>query len=62
METTKHAAKIIVKCPKCEWRILDKISPTSGIIEVKCPRCREIVRIDLSLRKITPHKISYEKA
>ena len=27
--------KVIVKCPHCDWRILDKVTPTSGVIEVK---------------------------
>ena len=43
--------KIIVRCPKCKWRILDKVTPTTGVIELKCPNCRRVVAIDLSLRK-----------
>ena len=39
---------VIVKCPSCEWRILDKVTPTSGIIEMKCPRCGKVVVVDLS--------------
>lgn len=42
---------VIVRCPKCKWRILDKVTPTTGIIEVKCPKCSNIVAVDLSLRK-----------
>ena len=42
---------VIVKCPACEWRILDKVTPTTGIIEMKCPRCGKVVVVDLSLRK-----------
>lgn len=42
---------IAVYCPKCGWRILNKTSPTSGEIQVKCPRCRQEVRLNLSLRR-----------
>lgn len=42
---------IIVKCPKCNHRILDKVSETGGIIALKCPHCGNIVKIDLSYRK-----------
>lgn len=43
--------KVVVRCPKCEWRIFDKVTPATGIIEVKCPNCRKVVAVDLSLRK-----------
>ena len=43
--------KIIVRCPKCDWRIFDKVTPTTGTIELKCPNCRKVVEVDLSLRK-----------
>ena len=42
---------VIVKCPSCEWRILDKITPTTGTVRLKCPRCGKLVVVDLSLRK-----------
>lgn len=43
--------KIIVRCPKCDWRIFDKVTPTTGTIELKCPNCRRVVEVDLSLRR-----------
>ena len=43
--------KVSKRCPKCDWRILDKVTPTTGIIQMKCPRCKTEVKIDLSLRK-----------
>ena len=43
--------RVIKRCPVCQWRILDKISPASGVIELKCPKCNNIVKIDLSYRK-----------
>lgn len=43
--------KIMVKCPECQYRIFDKNSPATGIIEVKCPRCKKVSNIDLAFRK-----------
>ena len=43
--------KIIVRCPKCDWRIFDKVTQTTGTIELKCPNCRRVVEVDLSLRR-----------
>jgi DNA-directed RNA polymerase subunit RPC12/RpoP len=48
---TIQPTTIAVHCPKCDWRILDKISPTSGEIQVKCPRCHKEVQLNLSLRR-----------
>ena len=39
-----------VKCSICGWRLLDRITATTGIIELKCPRCGKIIKIDLSAR------------
>lgn len=43
--------KIVVRCPKCDWRVFDKVTPTTGVIELKCPNCRKVVEVDLPLRK-----------
>lgn len=40
-----------VRCPECNWRMMDKVSPTTGKIEIKCPHCHKIVEIDLALRR-----------
>lgn len=53
----KDNLKIMVKCPKCDWRILDKITPTSGRISIKCPNCRRVVSIDLSFRVVLHYRI-----
>lgn len=44
------ATKIVKKCPKCGRRIFDKVTPTSGVIEIKCPQCKQVIEIDLSFR------------
>lgn len=49
-------------CPKCDWRIFDKVTPTSGIIELKCPNCRKIVEIDLSYRTPIRRRATYYRA
>ena len=49
---------VAVRCPKRNWRVMDKISPTTGKIEIKCPRCHRVVEVDLALRR----KILYRKA
>ena len=33
------------------WYVFDKITMTTGNIEIKCPKCGYINEIDLSLRK-----------
>ena len=43
--------KIIVRCKNCGWRIFDKVTMTTGGIELKCPNCHRVVEVDLSLRR-----------
>ena len=38
---------------------LDKVTPTSGIIELKCPNCRKVVEIDLSYRTPSRRRATY---
>lgn len=56
MKTDKM--KVIVKCPRCDWRIFDKVTPTTGIIELKCPKCNNVVSVDLSLRKTAKYRLA----
>ena len=51
-EDTPSEIRVSKRCPNCGWRVLDKVTATSGIIELKCPRCGKSVRIDLSLRRV----------
>ena len=39
----KETKKMIVRCPKCDWRIFDKVTPASGMIEAKYPNCHKVV-------------------
>ena len=43
-----YKRQVVKRCPKCDWRIFDKVTPTSSIIELKCPNCRKIVEIQSS--------------
>lgn len=46
--------RVLVKCPTCGWRLMDKITPAKGKVKIKCPRCRKVVEVDLALRKARP--------
>lgn len=48
---TRLEQKVIVRCKRCEWRIFDKVTTTTGNIEIKCPKCGYVNEIDLSLRR-----------
>ena len=48
--------KVAIYCPSCRHRVFDKLTPTSGKISIKCPRCKEIITIDLSMRKIVKYR------
>ena len=43
--------RVSKKCPNCGWRVLDKVTPTTGVIELKCPKCAKLVMVDLSYRR-----------
>ena len=49
-EKEKKEIRVSKKCPVCGKRIMDKVTPTTGVVELKCGNCRNIVRIDLSCR------------
>lgn len=54
MSVKPYEIKVMKLCPYCDWRIFDKVTPTTGIIEMKCPNCRKVVRVDLSYRTARP--------
>ena len=51
----KKEIQVMKKCPICERRIFDKITPTSGMIEMKCPHCHKLIRVNLALRRCPSH-------
>ena len=50
MNDSKTKFKVIVKCPVCQHRMFDKFKGASGVIELKCPFCNKISKVDLSFR------------
>lgn len=45
---------ILRECPETRYDdIFDKVTMTTGVIELKCPNCHRVVEVDLSLRKGT---------
>lgn len=49
-EKKKNEIWVSKRCPNCGWGVLDKITPTAGIIELKSPKCEKPGMIDLSFR------------
>lgn len=39
--------KIVINCPLCKKRIMDKIGEVTGTVEIKCPHCKKIVKVRL---------------
>lgn len=50
MNEKRNYIKVSKTCPCCGKRILDKVTPTVGVIELKCSNCNKIVTVDLSYR------------
>lgn len=48
MESELRVAK---KCPVCGQRLFDKVSLATGFVEIKCPNCKHITRINLACRR-----------
>ena len=45
--------RVTVRCKKCNQRLFDKVTPTAGFIDLKCPRCGRLNHCNLSLRRTT---------
>ena len=39
--------RVKVSCPKCGKRVMDMIDGAKGVIEIKCPHCKSVVKIQL---------------
>ena len=53
-EKKETGLRVAKKCPQCDLRIFDKITPGSGMVEVKCPRCKTVFTLDLAYRRMSP--------
>ena len=45
------AIRVAKHCPNCNKRLFDKISLSSGFVEIKCPECGHVYRFNLSMRR-----------
>ncbi len=55
----KAVQKQIVRCPCCNWRLLDTVTPAAGKIAIKCPRCGRVVEVDLSLYRYVNYRTEF---
>ena len=46
----KNEIRVEKRCQRCGHRMFDKIGFASGYVEIWCPECRSIVRINQALR------------
>ena len=54
--------RVAKRCPKCGKRLFDKISLTTGFVEIKCPECGRTYRINLSMRRAGPAAGTFPRA
>lgn len=47
----ENTLKVAVRCDKCRRVVAYKLSTTSGHLQLKCPKCGNEMKIDLSLRR-----------
>lgn len=45
--------RVAKNCPVCGYRILDKVGTGGCEIAIKCPRCKNVVSINLAFRIAT---------
>lgn len=58
---TDEPMKVAVRCNNCCRVVAYKLSTTSGLLQLKCPKCGKEIQIDLSLRRAKV-PIFYRKA
>ena len=52
MSTEKdNTPKAAVRCQKCNKILAFKIGTASGFLQLKCPACKTLLQVDLSLRR-----------
>ena len=56
--TERNEIRVSKVCPKCNWRLFDKVSPANGYVEIKCPQCKSIVRINLAFRSTVRYRLA----
>ena len=51
--------RVSKKCPYCNWRLFDKVEPSTGCIEMKCPNCKAVVKVSLAFRRVARRSNRY---
>ena len=44
--------KTVIKCPTCKRRIFDTTDNSLGLIDIKCPHCKQVVQVELKPKPI----------
>ena len=45
--------RVPIYCPICKKRLFDILTPSEGIIEIKCPKCKQIIVVNLKTKQRT---------
>ena len=54
--------KVIVRCPKCNNRVIDKVGKGNVNLFMKCPHCKEQIQINLAFRLNRTTRLRYRMA
>ena len=54
--------KVIVNCPCCGKRVVDKVGKGNVNLFMKCPHCKEQIQINLALRLNRSNGLRYRLA
>jgi phage FluMu protein Com len=46
-----NTPKAAVRCKKCNKILAFKIGTASGFLQLKCPACKTLLEVDLSMRR-----------
>lgn len=47
----QNPIKVEIRCSSCKRIVAYKITTTSGFLQMKCPKCKQELNINLSLRR-----------
>lgn len=51
--------KVKITCPCCGKRVMDKVEGATGVVEIKCPHCKQVVSIRLDRKKTEQYITKY---
>lgn len=50
-EEKQSDPKVAVRCENCKKILAFKLGTASGFLQLKCPACKTLIQVDLSLRR-----------